>query len=130
MKTICTIIRNSVYPSSRPQKWKQFICYMPYQHSFLTTPSQPLNIHSTLWSIQYNLTLSCLLVEQWDTLIRLENSTAMEMKLSFNNFKPNQQFQFRVIALNRHGISVPSEPSDYLSTLGGYMYGKRMVWSG
>ena len=55
--------------------------------------------------------------DDWETLMQISNPHP-EATVSFYNLKPNKEYQFRIIAVNGHGISEPSPESAFLTTLG------------
>ena len=62
----------------------------------------------------------CLCVSEvlWETSLT-KNDHDPEAVLSFLNLKAKTEYQFRVMAFNQaRGISVPSEPSEFIETLG------------
>ena len=57
--------------------------------------------------------------DEWETQMQINNPEP-EATISFFNLKPNKQYEFRVLAVNSHGISEPSPESEFLTTLGMY----------
>jgi hypothetical protein len=75
-------------------------------------------VRTKQWLIFGQLITSFFTEEAWETsMIKVDDDP--EVVLSFLNFKTKTQYQFRVMAYNSaSGISVPSEPSEFIETPG------------